>query len=118
VTDGLIEKLRANTGPSNALDMEIDIALFKPDAMHVAVRANEAGTKLVYTRHDGRTDTYWANDHTLDDVSRELAIEQLRALSHTGRAGGRRLMHHSPQKVSVRFQHPLYRGADGGRGQW
>jgi hypothetical protein len=77
----IIEKLEKARGPDNALDIEIDIALFKPDDWHVSVRANAAGTKLVYTRHDGGTDTYRAWDHTLGAAARNLAVERLRALS-------------------------------------
>lgn len=78
--EGLVERLRQATGPDNALDIAIDIALFKPDRDHVSVRANNAGTKLVYTRPDGRTDTFLARDHTLNERRRFKAIALLTAL--------------------------------------
>ena len=74
------DRLEACTGPENALDIAIDIALFEPDRKHVSVRANAAGTKLVYARHDGKTDTYWAQDHTLNEVRRSAARALIAAL--------------------------------------
>lgn len=76
----LIERVRQNRRQDNALDIEIDIALFEPDRDHVSVRANRAGTKLVYTRHDGRTDTFLARDHTLNAQRRSKAITALQSL--------------------------------------
>ena len=76
----LLERLRLNDAPDNALDIAIDLALFKPDEQHKSVRANDAGTKLVYTQHDGRTDTYRAFDHTLNDRTRYEAGVLLRSL--------------------------------------
>jgi hypothetical protein len=70
----VLARVEGATGADNALDIAIDIALFRPDSRHVSVRANSAGTKLVYTRHDGGTDTFWARDHTLDAVGRDLPI--------------------------------------------
>jgi len=68
------------TGPDNRLDCEIDIALFTPDSRHASVRMNDAGTKLIYTRHGGGTDTYRSEDHTLNALSRAHATALLRAL--------------------------------------
>lgn len=81
VIAGLLERVEKATGPNNRLDCEIDIALFKPDSLHASVRMNDAGTKLVYTRHDGRTDTYWSLDHTLTPERKRVAIAILRSLS-------------------------------------
>lgn len=80
----LIERVRAATGPDNALDIDIDIALFTPDSQHVSVRPNAHGTKCVYQRHDGGTDTFWSSDHTLTPDSRETAIRRLLAVQATG----------------------------------
>lgn len=77
----LLEKVRSAKAGSNVLDMEIEIALFKPDGLHTSVRPNAAGTKLVYTRQDGGTDTHWAADHTLNAATRERAIALLTALT-------------------------------------
>ena len=76
----LLSRVEQASGPDNRLDCDIDIALFEPDSEHASVRMNAARTKLVYTRHDGRTDTYWAQDHTLNATRRALACERLRAL--------------------------------------
>ncbi len=80
----LIARVEAATGPDNRLDCEIDVALFEPDRHHVSVRLNSAGTKLVYTRHDGKTDTFLSRDHTLTPARRALAIADLRALDQHG----------------------------------
>jgi len=76
----LLEEVRSAKGPTNSLDMKIEMALFKPDGLHTSVRQNAAGTKLVYTRQDGGTDTHWAADHTLNAATRERAIALLTAL--------------------------------------
>jgi hypothetical protein len=77
---GLIERLEKASGPDNALDLAVEVALFRPDRRHVAVRPNAAGTKLVYTRPDGGANTYRAFDWTLGGTSKALAIGKLRAL--------------------------------------
>jgi hypothetical protein len=76
----LISKVQAATDADNALDVAIEVALFTPDARHVSACANAAGTKVIYTRADGKQDTHWAFDYTLDDKSRALAVEALGAL--------------------------------------
>lgn len=76
----LIKRVKAAKGGSNALDMEIEIAVFKPDGLHTSARANAAGTKLVYERKDGGTDTHWAGDYTLNAASREHAVALLTSL--------------------------------------
>lgn len=73
----LISRVRKCIEADNALDVEIEVALFTPDARHVSVKANAAGTKCIYTRHEGGTDTHWAFDYTLDAVSRAGAIAAL-----------------------------------------
>lgn len=73
----LIAKLEQCEGSDNALDMEIEIALFRPDKHHVSVRPNAAGTKLVYTRPDGRDETHLAWDWTMH---KDRAVAALRAL--------------------------------------
>lgn len=76
----LTDKVAALTEPSNAIDIEIEIALFQPDDRHVSVRPNSAGTKVVYTRRDGTKDTFWAYDYTLTTESRAKALAALQAL--------------------------------------
>ena len=62
----LIARLEKAKKSSNDLDVAVEIALFKPDQHHVAVRANSAGTKVIYTRPDGREETFWARDWSMD----------------------------------------------------
>lgn len=78
--EGLIERVKAATGADNALDIEIDIALFVPDARYLSVKPNSANTKLVFTLSNGRTETYWARDHTLDEAARADAVWALTAM--------------------------------------
>lgn len=78
--DTIISRLEGATGADNELDIAVDIALFHPDERHDAVRANAAGTKLVYTRRGGGTDTFLATDHTLNETTRRNAIALMRAL--------------------------------------
>lgn len=81
--DELIERVRKSRSTSNALDIEIDVALFKPDSEYVSVAPNSAGTKLVFRLADGTTRTHWAEDHTLTGESRDRAIALLKALGAT-----------------------------------
>lgn len=72
----LIERLEKAKGVDNALDIAIEIALFNPD---VAVRANSAGTKLIYTKRDGTEVTHLADDWTLGPERRARTLALLRA---------------------------------------
>lgn len=76
----LIKRLGKATKSDNALDVLVEIALFEPDETFVAVRANAAGTKVIYTRPDGREQTFWAPDWTMDHTK---AIALLRAEGET-----------------------------------
>lgn len=73
--EGLIARLDAGE-TSNELDIAVEIALFNPD---VAIRANAAGTKVIYTKRDGSEVTHWADDWTMER-NRPRAIALLRAL--------------------------------------
>lgn len=82
-------RLAGAKGPSNSLDIEIEVALFQPDLRHSSARSNQAGTKIVYTRRDGSgTDTFWAADYTLDADSRKKALALIDALLASGGANG------------------------------
>jgi len=85
----LQERLARTRGPDNSVDIEIDVALFEPDEHHSAVRANSAGTKLVYAKRGGGTDTFWARDWTLTQASRNEAAALLAALPLLSRKGPR-----------------------------
>lgn len=62
----LISRVQREKGTDNSLDVLIEIALFQPDDDYVAVRANAAGTKVIYTEVDGREETCWAPEWTGD----------------------------------------------------
>lgn len=81
---GLVERVRGLKDASNALDIEIEIALFKPDERYVSVRLNHAKTKLVYTTRDGRTETFWAFDWTLTAGRRADTLSFLLSLQSPG----------------------------------
>lgn len=76
MAEKLIARLQAQTGCSNELDVLVEVALFKPDAEYLKIRANNAGTKVIYTRADGSEATHWAADWTQD---RHGAVSRLRA---------------------------------------
>ena len=71
----LITRLKAGER-SNELDIAIEIALFVPDQQHRSVRPNSAGTKVIYTRRDGKEETFWAHDWSMKP---DFAIDELRA---------------------------------------
>lgn len=78
----LAERVAHGEGCDNALDVEIEVALFKPDAISRSARPNAAGTKVVYINHDGTQATHWAEEWTEDRPGAAAAI--LRALATTG----------------------------------
>jgi hypothetical protein len=76
----LAERVEALTEAANSCDVLCEIALFKPAGDWVAVRPNNAGTKVIYTDKSGEQFTYWADDWTRDDQRKETAAA-LRALA-------------------------------------
>lgn len=72
----------------NALDVQVEVALFQPDDTYTVCRANAAGTKVIYTRTDGSKETCWAPDWSASPKSREEAAEALgflaRVRAHLG----------------------------------
>lgn len=62
----------------NSLDVQVEIALFEPEHDYTAVRANAAGSKVIYTRADGSESTFWAHDWTAR-WNRESTVAALRA---------------------------------------
>ena len=61
----LAEQLERLAGQhSNALDVMVEVALFKPGTCYTAVRPNAAGTKVIYTDRAGNEVTCWARDWT------------------------------------------------------
>lgn len=76
----LAERVLETKLADNALDVQIEIALFRPGSVYTAVRANAAGTKLIYTDRAGNDVTCWAEDWTMRD-NRDATVAALRARS-------------------------------------
>ena len=62
----------------NSLDVLVEIALFIPNNVYSGIRANSAGTKVIYTDKAGNEVTCWAQDWTPTKV-RQATIKALRA---------------------------------------
>lgn len=60
----LAERVAGGKGLDNALDVEIEVALFEPGEAAASARANAAGTKVIYTYTDGTQRTHWAEEWT------------------------------------------------------
>lgn len=71
----LIEKLQAATGPDNALDVAVEVALFQPDETCRSCHTNSAGTKVVYRRHNNSELVCWAWDWTSDRAGTVAALQ-------------------------------------------
>lgn len=71
----LLRRLEECAGSDNAIDMDIEIALFRPDGKYASVRKNTAGTKLIYMRTDGRSETFLAWDWSMHKDSARAALE-------------------------------------------
>lgn len=56
----LIARVEAAPREDNSLDVLCEVALFKPDSVFTAIRANAAGTKVIYTDRVGNQVTCWA----------------------------------------------------------
>src|SRR3546814_13891346 len=59
----LMDRL-ADGEQGNDLDVQIEVALFKPDDDHVSAHANSAGTKVIYIDAAGTEFTHWAPEWT------------------------------------------------------
>lgn len=77
----LADRVVASNMTCNALDVEIELALFQPTSQHKAVRANNAGTKVIYTYTNGEEITCWADDWTMPR-RREETLAVLRHRAH------------------------------------
>jgi len=76
----LADRVGALTKGDNHMDVLCEVALFKPNCCFSGVRANNAGTKLVYRDAAGNNVTCWAEEWTGAD-RRTNTIERLRALA-------------------------------------
>jgi hypothetical protein len=76
----ILRRLEAAKGADNTLDIDIELALFQPDADYKSARANAAYTKVIYTRRDGTEVTHWAPDHTLSADRRKTFLALFRSI--------------------------------------
>lgn len=76
----LIARVEAATGPDNELDVAVELAVER--ALGATVRANAAGTKLIYTNPDGTEQTCMAWDWTQDKSARIATAAKLRAIQN------------------------------------
>jgi len=94
----LAERVEAGHGPDNSLDVEIEVATFRPTGTSMTCRANAAGTKVIYGDRDGKETTHWAPDWTAHrgdaaeliraHIDHVAAVEARAALSPHARAAG------------------------------
>lgn len=75
----LIKRLGAGER-GNDLDVLIEIALFEPDDVYLTVRANGAGTKVIYGLDGGSEETCWAYDWTMYPNRSLAQLEELRSI--------------------------------------
>jgi hypothetical protein len=79
----LADKVEAiRSGFDNAIDVQCEIALFEPDDCELAIRANDAGTKVIVTIAGGRDRTFLARDYTISAGARRKTAAALRARAH------------------------------------
>lgn len=61
----LAERVEAMKGfGNNSIDVLIECALYQPGTVYTAIRANNAGTKVIYTDAAGNDVTCWAEGWT------------------------------------------------------
>ncbi len=78
----LAERVEAiRSGFDNAIDVQCELALFTPDDCELAIRANNAGTKVIVTIAGGRERTFIARDYTISAGARRKTAAALRALA-------------------------------------
>lgn len=78
--DDLVKRLEAlDDRGDNDLDVLCEVAFFKPGTRFTSIRANNAGTKVIYTNKAGNDVTCWAESWS-ELPSRASTIAALRAL--------------------------------------
>ncbi|MEG8221966.1 hypothetical protein OSJ57_15250 [Sphingomonas sp. HH69] len=78
ILNDLAARVEALGVTNNALDVKIEVALFRRGDGYRAVRPNDAGTKVIYTSVDGSEHTHWAQDWTIDPATRSETAAALR----------------------------------------
>lgn len=69
----------------NALDVQVEIALFRPCEVYTAVRSNAAGTKVIYNAAIGPEETHRPRDWTMKGYRKEtLRLLRARAAMEAG----------------------------------
>lgn len=72
--------------PRNVLDVQCEVALFNPGKIYTAVRANAAGTKVIYSQASGAPDvTCWADDWTMQHRRASTTAALLARAEEVGR---------------------------------
>ena len=84
----LADRVEGARGMDNALDVQVEIALFQPCQAYASIRANAAGSKTICTDHSGRDMTFWARDYTISAGNRRQAAAALRAHAALDGAAG------------------------------
>jgi len=83
----LADRVEAERGFCNELDVQCEVALFEPDACELAIRPNAAGTKVIVTIAGGADRTFLARDFTISARARADTAAKLRARAHASRVG-------------------------------
>lgn len=76
----LADRVDASHGSSNEIDVLVEVALFKPNSVYTSIRANTAGTKVIYTDRAGNQVTCWAEEWS----TRPGTATSLRAIAEAG----------------------------------
>ena len=82
----LAEALERGFGLDNELDVRCEVAFWEPGNGSTGVRANDAGTKVIYSFADATEKTYWAEEWTADRLGAAAAL-RARAAQHDREVG-------------------------------
>lgn len=63
---GLADRVEQAFGSDLGLDVLVEVMMFNPNSVYAACRANDAGTKVIYTDHVGNDVTCWPIDWTIN----------------------------------------------------
>ena len=74
----LIARVESAPREDNSLDVLCEVALFKPSSVFTAIRANAAGTKVIYTDRAGNQVTCWAEPWSVRKETPALLAARLK----------------------------------------
>jgi hypothetical protein len=80
----LAERVGRLDRSNNAIDVLVELAMFKPGTCYTACRANNAGTKVIFTDRAGNDITSWADDWTIAARRKATAATLLARAEQTG----------------------------------